>query len=366
MKISIGILAWNEESSIAATIDSIFDQTLLRNPPVSCENIEIICVPNGCSDRTALVAREALNRGIDKVQRSRTTTIICELQEPSKGNAWNRFVHEFSDSEADYLVFVDGDVRISHPETLANMIDVLEEHREFHISGARTIKHIQSKRWKAVSDYISLGASAIRREIPGQFAGCLYCGRAAVLRRFFLPDVLVGEDSFVNAMVNTDFFTRPQGMGRIVTPANASVNFEAYTSVRDVLRNLRRRAVSITINGMLYAEFWANATEEQDAGRLMQSWQQQNPNWSSELVGRKIAERGWWIVPKSVMWKWIRRLGLFPWYKAIALSPVVVVATIAEAIACVAANRALRRGKTGQLWFATNSNKLVSEKTAGS
>lgn len=355
MKISIGILAWNEESSIAATIDSIFDQTLLRTPPAACENIEIICVPNGCSDRTALVAREALNRGIDKVQRSRTTTMTCERQEPSKENAWNHFVHEYSDSEADYLIFVDGDVRIGHPDTLINMVDALERNAQAHISGARTIKHIESKRWKAVSDYISLGASAIRREIPGQFAGCLYCGRAAVLRRFFLPDVLVGEDSFVNAMVNTDLFTRPQGMGRIVTPANASVIFEAYTSVRDVLRNLKRRAVEITINGMLYEELWAQATEETDGGRLMQRWQQQNPNWSSELVRRKIAERGRWIVPTSVIWKWIRRLRLFPWYKAIGLSPVVIVATIAEATACVAANYSLRRGNAHGLWFETRT-----------
>ncbi len=57
--VSIGILAYNEESSIAGTIESILEQSIVKDPPPGWQ-VEIVCVPNGCTDLTAEVAGESL------------------------------------------------------------------------------------------------------------------------------------------------------------------------------------------------------------------------------------------------------------------------------------------------------------------
>ena len=59
MKISIGILAYNESESIGLTLQSLFEQSLFTD--ANCQTaIEIVVVPNGCSDNTAEVARNLL------------------------------------------------------------------------------------------------------------------------------------------------------------------------------------------------------------------------------------------------------------------------------------------------------------------
>src|SRR5262245_24245425 len=113
MRISIGILAWNEESSISCTIESVLAQSLLTSG--KAESVEIICVANGCTDSTAERASQALARLPESPAGTEIRCRVEEIQRPSKENAWNQFVHELSQNDADYLVLMDGDVAILHP-----------------------------------------------------------------------------------------------------------------------------------------------------------------------------------------------------------------------------------------------------------
>ena len=54
--IAIGILAWNEDEAIEATLNSLLRQSLFANLARRNLNCEIICVANGCTDGTASVA----------------------------------------------------------------------------------------------------------------------------------------------------------------------------------------------------------------------------------------------------------------------------------------------------------------------
>src|SRR5579864_3787713 len=60
--ISIGIIAWNEEQGIGAMLESLFQQTLFAELGKRRQQCEIICVTNGCTDRTPEVVAEIFTR----------------------------------------------------------------------------------------------------------------------------------------------------------------------------------------------------------------------------------------------------------------------------------------------------------------
>jgi cellulose synthase/poly-beta-1,6-N-acetylglucosamine synthase-like glycosyltransferase len=64
-----------------------------------------ICLANGCTDRTPEVAREFAANLAEHV-----SFRVVELPEPGKSRTWNRFVHELSDPNTDYLILMDADI----------------------------------------------------------------------------------------------------------------------------------------------------------------------------------------------------------------------------------------------------------------
>src|SRR5205085_7059284 len=60
--VSIGIIAWNEEQGIGAMLESVFQQTLFAELARRGRRCEILCVTNGCTDRTPEVVAEIFAR----------------------------------------------------------------------------------------------------------------------------------------------------------------------------------------------------------------------------------------------------------------------------------------------------------------
>ena len=276
---------------------------------------------------------------------------VHPIRRASKANAWNVFVHEASDPEAQYLVLMDGDVRIEHPETLASLVRALERDHFASIAGARTLKHIAARRTWNPKHWISLGASEIRRGMPGTFAGCLYCARAKVLRQFRLPNVLIGEDVFVRAMIVTDFFTTPDRPARVITAPEATVRFEAYTSLAQVFKNLKRRAITLAIDGIIFERLWARSTPQRHGGRLLMQWELDDPGWDERLVRSEVRKPRWRRSPTIHLRKWIARLERMALMRSVVLFPAALVAGVFDGLAQYDANRALRRGAIGRGWF---------------
>lgn len=374
VRISIGVLAYNEESSIAETIASIGEQSLVKQLPPGW-SLEIVCVPNGCKDRTSDVARGALDQLVQAVGVRRGVSVrVVDIQRPSKENAWNEFVHRISDPQSNVLILMDGDVRIVHPDALQSMVTALLSHPDAYVCGARTVKHLQLKADQSLWERISLGATELRSHASsvsavGGFAGCLYAARASACRRLRLPAILRGEDSFLRAVWSTDFFTTPINQAdpsRIINAPDATVLFEAYVSPRQVLKNLRRRAVGLTINSMLYDKLWAEATPAEDAGALLLKWDREDPGWDRSLLKQKIEERGgWippggpflhWISPSGNLWTWFRRMKGLPLKQKLKRLPVAMIGTCLTLYAYSAANRMIRSGELENLWFTTRTN----------
>ena len=106
MIVSIGILAWNEEKTIIRTLTSLFHQSIFSSDPneLAVSKWEIIVVPNGCTDNTAETAINSLNQFCKKLYRQdKVQWKVIEIEQAGKSNAWNHYVHDYSDKDAEVL-----------------------------------------------------------------------------------------------------------------------------------------------------------------------------------------------------------------------------------------------------------------------
>src|SRR5437899_1671689 len=94
--VSIGIIAWNEEEVIEAALESLWQQTLFSEIGRRGLRAEIICIANGCSDRTATIARRFFERIKTDAVADSVHGRVVEVSERGKNNSWNLFVHSLS------------------------------------------------------------------------------------------------------------------------------------------------------------------------------------------------------------------------------------------------------------------------------
>ena len=209
MRISLGILAWNEAEVIGVSLESLFAQGLVRRLAADGPTLEIVVVPNGCSDGTERVAEEALRRLAAGFDPRALFWSVRVLEQPGKANAWNRYVHDFADPSADYVFLMDADIRFHAPDTLWNMVLALERDPLARVATDLPLKHVMFKERKTWGDRISLAIAGMTRAAPAQITGQLFCARGSVIRRIHMPRGLLTEDGFIKHMVCTDMFREP-------------------------------------------------------------------------------------------------------------------------------------------------------------
>ena len=359
--ISIGILAWNEEDAIAATLESLFRQSLFANLARRNLNCEILCVANGCTDRTASVAAGIFEAQRREHQAQATfTSRVLDLQERGKANAWNRFVHAHSAETAQFLFLMDGDIVIHHPDTLWNMYVALLECAEASVSVDQPLKDLAFKPHKTLFDRLSLATSRMTQTGTAQLTGQLYCIRAEVARNIFLPRDLLVEDGFIKALVCTDFLRRPSSPDRIVRAPNASHLFQAYASVRDILKNQKRQMIGQTITHVLVDNYLARLPEDAKAhlASFVQEKERADPHWLKRLIGGHIraTKHFWQLFPGALRFRF-ERLAKLGGAQRLRHLPAAIAGFGVTLLACRAAHGALRNGYT-DYWPDTKSRGL--------
>src|SRR5207247_2349265 len=216
------------------------------------QRCEILCVTNGCTDQTPAIAANIFEGQSNHHPWKSTFTVrVVNVPERGKTNAWNLFVHSQSARTAGVLFLMDGDIVIREPNTIWNMYTALLNHPGAAIAIDQPLKDLALKARKSLRDRLSLATSRMTQTSAGQLTGQLYGIRAAVARNIYLPRDLLVEDGFIKIIVCTDFLTRPTANERIVRAERAAHVFQAYTSVRDVLRNQRRQMIAQTITHLL-------------------------------------------------------------------------------------------------------------------
>ncbi|HLP75666.1 MAG TPA: glycosyltransferase, partial [Candidatus Paceibacterota bacterium] len=247
--LSIGIIAWNEERAIQTLLQSLFRQSLfveLRKRNLRCE---ILCLANGCTDRTAMIAGAIFQeQATSHPQAEAFRARVINLKERGKINAWNQFVHSLSARESKFLFLMDADIVIQNGETLASMWQMLENMRDASIAVDVPRKNIEFKSRKSIGERASLAMSKLTRNASAQLCAQLYCIRAETARNIYLPkDLTACDDGFIKTLVCTDFLTHAVWPMRIQVARNASHTFEAYTSPRAIFKNQKRQAIGQTI-----------------------------------------------------------------------------------------------------------------------
>ncbi|MEI8205629.1 MAG: glycosyltransferase [Kiritimatiellales bacterium] len=363
MIISIGVLAWNEEECIATALQSLLDQTLTRELADHAEDrIDVVVVPNGCSDRTDERAAETLRNGAASLPPDRFTWRVESLREPGKVNAWNQFVHRFSNPAADFIFLMDADIRFTHPDTLKNMLRSLKQTALAEAATDLPQKHILFKPRKTIFDRISLAIGQITQTAPAQLTGQLYCARGPLLRRIHMPLGLMVEDGFLKHMICTDLFTQPPDNRRIIRAPNASHVFEAYFRIQDIFNNQRRQQIGHCIYTYL-RDCLKSASGKKDAGELIAENNARDPDWFRKVIRERVQQGGWWVIyPGAFSGRFKRLRNLSPG-QAVLRFPVAVVAFLMDAIVLLAANHRLRSGQLAGVWKDTKSAVLSQTTT---
>lgn len=346
-------MAWNEEDSICTTLESLLRQSVFGRLAARGQQCEIVVVANGCTDRTAAVAQEFLQRATRQhAWPGAIAAKVIALAEGGKCNAWNHFVHEFSSLEASFLAFMDADVLFHHQDTIYNLMTALEREPYRGASSGRQCKDILFKPRKTLRDRISLATSTMSGAAPGQLCGQLYCLRAEVARNLYLPKKLPAvEDGFIKAAVCTTFFTRASEPWRVAFVPDAAHIFEAYLSARDILNNQKRQMIGQTAVHVL-VEFikTLSLTERRHLAITLRQLDERDPDWLQKKIAAHVqaARHFWRLFPQILSFRF-RRLASLPGAKKITHLPVACVGLAVTLVACARAHRAIRAGSM-QYW----------------
>jgi glycosyltransferase involved in cell wall biosynthesis len=361
--LSIGVLAWNEEDAIRTSLESLFRQTVFEKLCTRHEQCEIVVLANGCTDRTAAVARDVAERMERTHDWSTAFTVrVIEIPEPGKNNAWNRFVHEFSAVEARYLALMDADIVFHHRETIYNLMATMERQPHVWATTGKPCKDILFKERKTFWERMSLATSNMTGTTPGLICGQLYCMRAKNGRNIFLPrDLTANDDGFVRAAICTDCFTRPVDPARVALAPDAAHIFEAYVTLRDILNNQKRQMIGQTGVHVLVEYVRRLPLEERmNMADTLRRRETADPDWFKKLLALHIGSRpfSWQLFPGILTFRF-RRLLKLPGFRKVTHLPAATAGLFVTLVACSRAHRALRSGMM-QYWPKASRQTILS------
>lgn len=342
MKISIGILAYNEANCISTTLRSLFEQSIFQEVNTTTA-IEVVVVPNGCSDETAAIASATLQELVKSATNPLVSSRVCEVKEAGKPNAWNHYVHKFSDPNADYLFLMDADIQFLSPTTLHSMFETLESNSDAWVSVDTLVKDVALKEKKSLIDQLSLSVSRVSGAKSVWICGQLYCARASILRRIWMPKGIEVEDGFLWKMVVTDLLTSPEVPERVVRANSASHVFEAYTDIRRLLRHEQWLILANTINSFIFSDLQPSCNKQQDAGSIIKMRNEQDPFWVNKLIRANVAQNHGWVIPEWLLLRRFKSLLQQSLHKAVLFLPVALTAFIVDLLVCLQANNRLHK-----------------------
>jgi glycosyltransferase involved in cell wall biosynthesis len=349
--VSIGIIAWNEEQGIGAMLESVFQQSLFAELIKRGRRCEIICVTNGCTDRTPeVVAGIFARKSWEHPDAAGFSCRVINVSARGKINAWNKFVHSFSARDAKYLFLMDADILIHPRGTLWNMVTTLETNFEASVSVDLPRKDISFKQRKTFWDRMSLGASQMTGSASGQLCGQLYCVRTEVARNIYLPrDLCACDDGFIKALVCTDFLMHQAWPWRIVAAANAAHTFEAYVSPAGIFRNQKRQMIGQTIVHVLVDDYLKKlpVAKRMKLAEALSAKEQADPNWLKQLIAEHLQRtRFCWQLYPGLLSHRFKRLASLSGFKRIACFPVALVGFFVALASSFMAHASLKKGAT--------------------
>lgn len=344
LKLGVAILARNEAGQIGRLIEDLGEQTLLGDERLS---IEIFVVANGCTDRTAEVARRALAAG--PFARDRITTSVHELAQAGKANAWNELVHRIAPEDTDYMFFLDADVRIPDQHSLEAVFDRLESSTTAVVAVDRSVKDIELEEPRGLVEHLIKVATGTAEDTQTAIAGACYCVRHAEARKIWMPIGIPGEDGFLRAMLLTSSFAHDEQLDRHVFVGEAYHVFESLRDVRSVIRHNVRLAIGTTINILLFWRLRELRAEGRDVTEYIRARNATDPGWVNDLIRERL-KTSFFPLEKRFLLRRLRRVAGGPERRSPAKWAIALLGTAFDAIVFLKATRLMRKGAGAGYW----------------
>jgi glycosyltransferase involved in cell wall biosynthesis len=299
--VDLAVLAHQEEKTIGAAIGDLARQDILRDPRI---DIRVWLLANGCRDRTAEAAREAVAR-LDPGDAARFT--VLDLPKPGKSRTVGVFIHTISRPEAQMFVFLDADCRLIETDTIARMVDAVATRPELQVFTGRPVKDIiyTASKLGFVERLIAAGAEQLS-DFRKSIAGGLYCIRADVARRIHLPVGLPVEDGFVRAMVLTDFLSEPEHFERIDGDPGVFFIYESIRTIPALVKHQTRIVVGSAINTTLYGRIRRLAPTSGQAQAMLRE-AAQDDGWLARVLKEELPRAPFGYVPFHFLVKRLTR-----------------------------------------------------------
>jgi hypothetical protein len=366
--VSIGVMAWNEEKSIGRMLDSLFGQSIfaeLARRNLACE---VVCVANGCTDRTTAVAAQSFEQQLQEhPHRNWLSCRVSDLRERGKLNAWNQFVHSISARGARFLIMTDADILLHHKETLWNMLSTLERDARANVAVDQPRKDISFRPRRSWRERLSFSASEITRSASAQLCAQLYCIRAEIARNIYLPkDLAACEDGFIKHVVCTDCLTHPVMPERIRLAEGAEHTFEAYTSPVAIFKNQKRQIIGQTMVHILVDDYLRGlpAPQRLRLAATLREKDHADPLWLKRLICEHLDKtRFFWRLYPGLVTHRLKSLAQLRPVERLKCLPAALAGSAVALAACWMAYRTLRAGST-DYWPRAERGNLVNEPEA--
>ena len=365
LKISVGVVAWNEESSIALALESILKQSVFRSAKkLECET-ELIVIANGCTDRTVEVTEDFFKKARGEFPEGGSVRLRVEVvPEAGFANAWNLLAHTYSRPDADFIYFVNADIVINQADAFELMLRGMQKDYVMRVVSPVGHKHIEAAKCKTLSDRLNLAVTRFTESNQtGQVRGHCFCARAAAMRTVWLPKRFPGAvDGCFKRMIVNDMAAAQDNPARIGLAQNASYTFEAYRSFRDIYHRRVRLFVGQTFIETLMRHLKTMRVEQPKLNMTayLRARDEADPSWLHRLVQLNIHVKGLFATMPS---PWFRfrfwrnpKIGLF---KKFGMLPAAIVAFLFDIPVFLSAAWRLKTGRISGVWKDTKNKERI-------
>lgn len=363
LNISVGVVAWNEESSIAAALESILHQSIFEKAGKLGLETELIVIANGCTDRTVEVTAQFFEKERLRFPEGGPVDLRLEVvPEAGFANAWNLLAHTFSRPEANFIFFVNADIVIDQSDAFERMLNTIQKDYDMKVISPVGHKHIEGAHGKTFGDRINLAVTRFtERNHVAQVRGQCFCARANAMRTVWLPKRFPGAvDGAFKRMIICDMASIPDNPARVGIAMDASYTFEAYRTFREIYYRRVRLFVGQTFIETLMRHLKTMREEQPDLNMTayLRARDEADPAWIHRLVQLSIHVKGLFRTMPS---PWFRfRFWHNPKinpFKKVGMLPVAVIAFIFDIPVFFSAAWRLKTGRVSNVWKDTKNKE---------
>lgn len=257
-QVDIGVFVHNEEKNITRMIHELSEQDILKDKHFS---VRVTLLANGCNDNSVPIAINIIEKlGLNE------TLQVLNFEEGGKSRTWNKFVHEVSRKDTDYLIFADCDIYFTRSDVLSALVGKLESDSELKAASSQPVKDLAiTEQHLSLLDKIILSSGGALNDWRHSICGQLYITKAIVAKSIYMPIGLPVEDGYMRAMILTDGLKAEEDITKIDGDENIFHVYESERTIGALIKHQSRIVIGSAINAVIYKHLRSfKASERQE------------------------------------------------------------------------------------------------------